>query len=118
MNYKNFTIELIDNEIKTSSNGFSKLEVLGILNYVNNQLIQDIVPKKKFSIKKDVSNNKIHMGKKLKSILNEKKISITGFSELIGVSRRTAYNIFEQEEINYFTLKNIEIKLNIKIEED
>jgi hypothetical protein len=49
----------------------------------------------------------IHVGKKVKEVLDTKAISVTSFAKKINKSRSVVYNIFERESIDSVLLYKI-----------
>lgn len=55
---------------------------------------------------------KIHIGKKIREVLDQRPISVVDFAKSINLSRNSAYKIFEKETIDTGQLQSIGNVLN------
>jgi hypothetical protein len=55
--------------------------------------------------------SKVHIGKKIKEILDRNPMSVVDFAESIGLTRNGAYKVFEKETIDTGQLQKISIVL-------
>jgi transcriptional regulator with XRE-family HTH domain len=50
---------------------------------------------------------KVHIGKKIREVVNKSGMSVTEFARKINYSRRNIYSIFDKESVDTATLKKI-----------
>ena len=54
---------------------------------------------------------RIHIGKKIKKVLDNSEITKVEFAKRLGITRTVAYNIFERKSINTALLARISLVL-------
>jgi hypothetical protein len=59
-----------------------------------------------------VAKSKIHIGKKIKEVLDKTPISVVDFAKSINLTRNGAYKVFEKETIDTGQLQTISKVLN------